>query len=482
MPSNVPVSGLSQLGSVLLDASQNYARNKRQDELLDRQRAQQLQDVAAQRAYSDKVRSEERGARIQDETAMAIIRQGMALKTALINEGLLNPADANNPDAVQSAYAQFQQRGLEKLYQELIMTPGADGKPLLAPEDVLNPALVAEAKSKLGAVKAEQLKFTMDQRGNAQATVNDLQGQLAQIRQQKDAISKSIAEPAPQYRPNSPEVMQLASQLAEQAKPGSGRNREAVAAMVPMAQKQLNDQSLLQHAQQVQAARAELDSLRYSEVQLTNSLERAMGTFKVAPSPGQTAAVLQNPVSAAPAPRAATAQDITAALSKLTGKPAAQSTSAGAPALPSILDNPTDNPVITAGNEEIKRRGAAMLQTQIDDAVREGQQIDQALASAAAPQQSYFTAGPGGGRPTPLTVSPDPVNAAQFTSDLLKRKAANDAKVQSLRAQLQGPTAAAVTPPAINTSTYSTPAPAFAMPSAPAIPNWWQSMTPPDDR
>jgi hypothetical protein len=454
----IPVTGLSQLGGVLADVGKTYERNARQDQLLAQQRAQQLQDVQSQRDYQDRVRREERTGHIQDEATMAVLRQGMALKGALINEGLLNPADQNNPQAVSDAWQEMQRRGLDKVYGELLSTPGEDGRPLLTQEDLTNPAAVNEAKNKLGALKAKVLQTSMEQPENADRTLNDLNQQIANIRAQKDAATARANQPVPQYAPTDPKVMALASQMAEQAKPGSGRNREAIAAMAPMAQKQLNEQAMLAHAQDVQSAKIELESLRRSEAEMTGTMERIMSTFKRAPSKTPPAAVLQSPT--APVPKSATAQDLAAAINKMVGT---QTPAAPAAGTATILENPTNNPVIARGNDEIRRQKTVALQSTLNDTIQEGQQIDAELQRAASPVNTTTPAGVLGGGMVPYRP-PDPVVQGQQTAALLKRKADNERRRRELEAQLQGPSSVDVASPTVNTPTSSTPM-------------WWQAPT-----
>jgi hypothetical protein len=467
------ITGGAALGAAILQGGQTY--QNRMANLADQQSAREFASTEAEkeRGYRS-TEAEKAGARtLANERELQQQRLLAASVQALINEGFLDGSQRSDPQAVAAAYQRAQAAGLEKLYQEMLETPGDNGRPLLTVEEIADPAKVAEAKNKLGAIKAKQLQFSFDQRQNAQATVNDIQGQLAQVRARAAQVAASIDAPLQQYRPDSPEVMQLASALAEQVKPGSGRDREAVAAMAPDALKKLNEQAVIQHSLQVQSASRELEALRNNEAQLTAALREAMETFKVAPRPGTTPAALQTP-SRPTGPKAATTADIEAAMRAVVG--GGKTAPAPAPAAevaagPALLDNPTSDPTIAAGNEAIQRQAKAQLQSQLNATLREAETIDRELATVRA-----------GGTNLPAAVSPQmglglatpkvgPIGAAQEVSDLLKRKAATDAKVRTLQAQLMGPTPAAVTAPVANTATTSTP----TLGAAAGAPEWWRT-------
>lgn len=458
------VTGYSALGAVAAQAGNNA-----------RERSQQLQDVASQRAWLEREGDKQRAEKLQDEQTLETFRNRLAGIQILINEGYLDGSKRNDPNAVAQAYQRAQADGVDKLYTELTNTPDEGGKPLLTHADLSNPAAVQSAKDKLGAIKAKQLQFQMGQPANAQATVDSLSQQLATHQARIAQISAKLDEPAKQYGFNDPQVQALAVQLAEQAKPGSGRNREAVGQMLPIAQKQLNDQATLQHMQDVQAATRQLDGERYAEASITQALDHAMQTSKVFPikSAGLTPAMLQAPAAPA-APKVASASDIANAMKSIVGgTPAAP---AAAPATSSMLtpiENPTNDPTIDAGNSEIKRRQAAAVQSQLNDAINEGKSIDQQLDDA---RQGYYTSPFDNMNEIPMGPQKiSPIMAAHSAASLLKAKADNAAKVKALQSQLMGPAPAIVTPPAVNTPTTSTP----SVGAAQGAPNWWQTSQPP---
>lgn len=480
------VVGPALLGNVIANAGADYLQRSRQLADVGRARANQLADVASAREYADTRFDVERSRMLADEEKRMQYQRALAGVQMLVQEGLLDgsmadPTKPENMPAIQAAYKQAHELGLDKIYKDLLETPGKNGQPLLSPADVLAPdaqSRIDAAKTQLNAIKAGQLKFQMDQPANAQATVDQLNQQLAAIRAQKDRVVSDANQPAPHYQPNDPQVTQLAAQLAEQAKPGSGRNREAIAAQVPVALQQLNNQALMAWSQQTQSAKIELESLRRSEAELTNSLERAMSTFRVAPSNSAALAAPQ-PSANAPtpaAPKTASAEDIAAAMRAVVGGNATP-TVPGVPQ-PSILENPTNEPAIEAYNQRQRAQVAQSAQSLVDAAVQEGQQIDQQLNAVRAGKNapsSPLSFGAGYGTIGGSVSAYNPDQQAKDIANLLKAKAANDAKVKALQAQLMGPAPATVAAPAVNTPTASTPSTGYGTQSFGATPEWWRT-------
>jgi hypothetical protein len=457
------------LGSVLLQAGQTY--QNRMANLADQRSAREFASAEAEKAS---------GRALTNETEMAQRRAYMAGVQVLINEGYLVGSDRDNPEAVKTAFERAQAEGTVARYKELLETPDENGKPLLTVEDSVDPAKVAAAKNKLGQVRAGQTQFALDQRTNAQATVNEIQGQLAAVRQRSGEIAARMDAPMPTYSPTSPEVLQLARQLAEQAKPGSGRDKEAVAQMMPVAQKQLDEQAQTQYILRQQSARRELESLRYNEAQLTNALREAMGTFKVAPN----SAALRTPVttggtSAAPeAQKAASADQIAAAMRAAIGgggETGSAPASASSPEGFAPIENPTNDPTIAAGNKELQRRATIGTTSKLEELQQKAKMIDSELASlrvdtpVSAPTFGGSTYGFPASKQTQFVR--DPVAKAQRASALLKQKAALDEQARMLQAQLMGPMPAAVAPAVVNTPATSTP----TLGAAGGAPAWWQT-------
>jgi hypothetical protein len=474
--STTPVTGLSGLGSAIAGAGADYLGRTRQLQDESRRRGYQLEDVQSARAYSDTVRKEERSARLEDQKTIDERRARQVMITTLQAEGLLAPGRENDDAAVAAAYEEARRRGLDKLYQELFSTPGPDGKPLLTQADISDPTKIQAAKDALGKLKADQLKFGMDQRGNAQSTVNQIYTDLAQIRAQKENANRVVSAPAPHYGPESPEVIRYATQMA--TKPGGGRpSREDIAAAIPQAQKDLNGQALIEHAQRQQAARAELDSLRYSEAEKTNVLEKMTGTFKIAPSNVGTS-VLQQPTPVAATPKAATADQMAAAMDAVFGKaptPAAAGASPGAVA----LANPTSDPLIAQENQ---RRSTETWRTtladpfnvamdRVDKINSEIQRVREGRPPANAPAPGIF------GGPPDLYSNPT-IQANSLSALYVELEKAKADAEKARRAMLGVPSvpkpAAA---PATAGAVLSNPVNGVA-PTAPGAPAWWQPQTP----
>lgn len=79
-------TGLSALGATLQKGSEDYARQKREENLLARQRQQQLEDIAAQRAYDDQVRVRQQKAELEEQKhkmALERARQAQAVAEEL---------------------------------------------------------------------------------------------------------------------------------------------------------------------------------------------------------------------------------------------------------------------------------------------------------------------------------------------------------------------------------------------------------------
>lgn len=471
-----PVTGYSTLGATLSGIGTDAL-----------QRSRHLQDVASERQFVSGESDKERAFRsteaasassrqLANEVELERQRSFAAGVQILINEGYLDGSRRDDKQAVADAYRRAQADGVDKLYVELTTTPDQDGKPLLTHAELNDPTAVQAAKEKLGAIKARQMQFQMAQPANAQATVDSLSQQLAQHQSRIAEISARLDQPARQFAPTDPEVQALAVQLAEQAKPGSGRNREAIAQMLPIAQKQLNDQAFVQHSQDVQAATRQLDGERYAEATLAQTLDHAMQTGKVFPSRvASNPSALRSPSTAA-TPRVASAADIASAMRAAVG---GSGTAAPGPS-PSLapIDNPTNNQTIEAGNVEARRMLHAQTESELNRALEEGRQIDAALSDAASRGSTpggYVSSGmfPGASM-MGISHNADPLGAAKDTAGLLKQKADNAARVKALQAQLIGPTAATVTAPVMNTPATSTP----TLGAAQGAPNWWQA--PPD--
>lgn len=481
------VTGYTALGNAIANAAD--VNRERQQQLADAalRRSQALEDIGSARQFEMSEADRQNAQRINTEKQLGDYRANQAAVQALVNEGYLDGSQRDDKAAIAAAYQRAHADGVDKLYLNLLNTLDPDtNQPLLRRDDVGNPALVQAAKDKLSVIQGKQLAFTMGQPENAQATINDFNRELLMNRQQQEAVRQRANHPLTQYGPTDAPVLTLAAQMAEQFKKGSGKDFAAVAAQVPAALRQLNDQNLLAWNQNTQSAKIELQSLRDSESQLTNAMTRAMQTFKVAPGrapvgPAAPPSVLD--VGATVGPRIDPAGAMQDFVSQVTrgGVSAAPGTAATPqPETNPILANPTANPTIEAGNAYLAAQKKVALQDELNAVVNRGKVIEQNLARSSNTGGVGIQMSPelGPGYATALYgTPPDPYQAAKTVSDLLRQKAENDAKIKALQAQLQGSGPASMSAPAISTPTAFTPAPAFAAPTLdfPTTGKWWNS-------
>lgn len=475
MPNQPNVTGLSALGEAISNGTRDYANLEV---------AQRLRDE--QRAYNERESDKQRKEHLQDAQRLELMRARTAGLQVLINENLLDPNKIDDQQAVQAAFEEAQRRGIDKLYNDLLTTPGSDGKPLITEADLSNPAKVQAAKDALGAIKAKQLQFSMGQHENAQSTVDAIAGRLGQRQARIADLSGKLDAPAPQYGLNDPQVQALAVQLAEQAKPGSGKNMQAVSQMLPDAQKMLNDQALVAHAQQLQSVREQLTAERYAEASDTNALDHAMQVGKVFPSKGATISpsILRAPSAAAP--KVATPEQIAAAMRAALGANGGGAPS-GSVVVPTNADPETQNYIA-----EQNRAKAAM----------DAQQILAPLISREAQIQSEINDVKSAPDETPApqaidselgwmnlptgSVDQKPYKAKKLSSLYLELKNVQDQKAK-LKAQQLGVSQTVIPPTtpissAASASMFNNPSPvftqkvpAYASPSALQLPSWFSA-------
>lgn len=480
-----PVTGLGDLGSVLMDASRNYAQTARQDQLLAQQRAQQLQDVGSQRAYQDRVRAEERTAHLQDTETDLKLRARMAMIASLRNEGLLAPGQENDEVAVASAYKEFQNRGLEKLYDEMLHTPGPNGQPLLTPDNVTNLEAVQAAKAAYGQLKAKLLQADLAAKENTrtggQAAANRALKSEDDINNEIKSLSAELNRPVAPVAAS--EVMQRARQMWLENHPGekaAPTDPAKLAVETQTAAKELQTSRFMAAKERHDQIQQQIYLLRQqlvSQTQETGALGRqgffANPTATTTPSPMG----LTNPSGFQPLSKPSTSEDFTNFVKRPAGAGGTAAAASG------ILENPTNNPVIAAGNAEQKLRAASSAQATLNAAIQERDAVVRQLQDISTPQK-IPTLGTGFGGMSVGSSIKDPVGTAQTASILLQRKAAAEAKIREIQAMLQGST---VMPPAINTPTSSTPAFSFGsapsmapagMPMSNANADWWRTSAP----
>jgi hypothetical protein len=480
----IPQTGLTMLGEAISGGARDYANRRMSLEDEARRRAQQLDDVAAARAYDQQTYGRRRADQLEDVgSARAYegerfrtqldVQTAQAIALGLVHEGILAPGDLNKPEAVAAAFEVARTRGLDKLYSDLLTTPDANGRPLLDRSQLNNPSAIEAAKSALAQTKAGAMRLQMDQPANAADAIGDLSRESAQVRQQLAAVEQRLSAPAPQPDPSA--IQGRALQLAREAKGGGVPSQQEIQAMIPQAQQEASQLTLQQWYQdkedakiQYQILNARLNNLRAAQSDLTR-------TFQVAPRP----TTLQEPAAAAPAPQAstqATAEQRTAALAAAVR--AAAGTPEGAPvAAPGqaeLLVNPVNDPLIAQENQRREQQNLSSqnraLADPYNEAIDELSVIDAQIAGVRAGQrqglyQGGITAGPyaGAAVANPLTGAEQ---AATLSDLLIKQQAVQRNLEQRRRAMLGLP--AEVTAPVVSNAAGSTPA-EFSKPD-----NWWR--------
>lgn len=472
-------TALDQLGGVINNFAERQAHDSRQDQLLAQQRSQQLQDVQSARNYSNERFDYERSARLTDEQKLAMLRVRQAMEAEAVKEGLLSINEVDDEAKVKVAIQEMARRGLLEKYKPLLES-GA-----LRVGDVQNPLAVDTAiqsnadritgeNTAARAAKANALQFGQAAADRALRNQQGLQQSIA-------ALEDQLKQPAPQ--PSDADILNRARQLYLVNNP---KERVAptetgkLAGEIQQAAKELRDQAYLARKDEVARIQQQVAMLRYqlSESAKNDATLANQGFFanpsstQPAQAPAPIGRGLLGGTNSVAAPEAASDFMEKLRQIQIQNQPAPSSPASSA----ALIDNPTNDPTIEAGNVAIKQREAQNVQSQLNDASAELQAIQGKLATVQ-----------GGGTNIPLPMYPmmgqpipqqrtGPIGAAQEASALLQAKAAAEAKVQALRAQLMGPTASAVTPPAINTPTFSTPANAFAAPAGLVqAPAWWKS-------
>jgi len=490
-------NGLTMLGEAIAGGARDYANRKLSLEDEARRRGNQLQDVQSARDYDQQVYGRRRADQLADvgaaraaERDNLIFSSQMAAAAALVHEGILAPGAMNDPKAVAAAFAEAQRRGLDKIYTELLTTPGPDGRPLLARDMMNNPQAIEAAKSALSQIKASAAKLQLEQPGNAAASIDALTVEGQQVRQQLASLEAKLGESQPTVDQQT--VLNRALALARDAKGGKAPSQQEIQAMVGQATSEAQSMALQRWLQdkedakiQYQILNARLNNIRQQQSDLTR-------TFGVAPK----ASVLAEPVAAAaPAGRGAAATPeqrtaaLTAAVRAATGQPpegaqAAAAASAAGPARAPLLANPTSDPIIARENESIGASNRSAQNRALADpynlAMDELNNVNQQIArvrgggsqSLLVPDELSRTT-PRSQKVTDLLADPQSVMLdgsaqAKLLSNLLIKQQAVQRELEAKRRAMLG-LPAGVTAPTISTPAGSTPLEFAGQPD-----NWWR--------
>ena len=462
------VTGLSALGEALANGSRDYANL----EIAQRQRNEQ-------RAYNEAQAEKARREHLDDVKALEIFRGEQAGIQVLINEHLLNPQDASNTAAVKAAFEEAQRRGIDKLYNELLTTPGPDGKPLLTHADLADSAKIAAAKDALGAIKAQQLRFSLDQPQLQQADLSRLRAEELNIQQQIKTLSDDL-ERTGDYVPSEAEIKNAANILALQTvKPGEVPSSAAIEAQRPAAIQQLHAAGVERQMLEKQRKTVQLQAL-YQQLAATKSQAQSY----ISRGLGPTAPAVMPPAAIAPTVAKPAASPISFAQMLSDEMAKRNPAPAVAPAAGAALANPTGDPMIA---EENTRRVAdnwqANLADPYNDALdRRDSLIEQIKLLSSGAEPAFM--------PTPGNLYPAaPMNKsvrAEKLSNLYvqledtkrdienKRRAMLGVKGQPARAPAVAPRGL-LSVPSTAAPVFNQSVPAFTSPSILQLPNWFSA-------
>lgn len=411
------------LGNLLMSEGQDYQQRQRQLQDEARHRTQQLQDIDSQHAWTQSENDRNNAAVLSREKALQGIRTQDDAIRVLVSEGLLAPADINDPGKIAAASELAKQKGIDQLYSDLLNTPDESGKPILSRDDLGNPQAINTAKAKLSAVKAAKIAFGDSQAKNAQGELGRIAGQINQVQSQAAALDQKLGAPAPALSPD--EIQNAAIQIAGQSHPGKPPSMQEIAAAMPQAKQQLEQAALQKWAMDKQDAQVQRGVLSSQLQDLRYQYDALVNKFGVAPQPGsiggQPAAApsLGNPqAEASPQQKAAAAAAALAGANKAPPPPTG-------PGGVSLLANPTSDPMIAAANN---RRGATSWQTNLADPYTQSvDKVQDLNARIQAIRQGINPDAPAGdmmyGQGTPIVpLSPD-VQAKLLSDALIQQQA-----------------------------------------------------------
>ena len=259
---NQPV-GLQLLGDQLLGGATDYANKRRQDELLARQRAEKLADVASERGYETQRFDKVRSLQLADEQRRR-------------NEGL--------EDAKKRA----------EMERRLALLSEAEARGIFDARLIGNQVAEEAALQALTAQKLKEADFAREQPINAQTRLDQLVQDERKVTQQMAAVEAKLAE---QPTVNQQTVLNNAIQIATQNNGGKTPSREQIQAAYAEALAKAQQEAQIRWYQdkqdasvQYQILSSQLNTIRQQQANLTS-------TFKVAP---KTAALSMPPPAVVP--------------------------------------------------------------------------------------------------------------------------------------------------------------------------------------
>lgn len=264
---------LTNLGNVILGASQDYVRrsNALADE--ERRRQQQLAMLADQRAYSESQRDLQRQLQLEDEGR----RRQSSMVDNLINSGVLPYESRDDEGAIQRAISDLQSQSRTQSLAPLIAGGFIDAS------QASDPNALISGLSAQGEMARSQRVRDDETRTNAMAQLNATANEVDQINQQIREVETQISQLAYPPPPSPEEVRNAAIHLASLDSGGRVANEaEAVRTYGQQARQAIQEEStrLVQlQAQQLASIAQGLRRDRDQAMGRLSGLERLSGSF-----------------------------------------------------------------------------------------------------------------------------------------------------------------------------------------------------------
>lgn len=309
---SVPERGLGNLGASILAGVTDLKARQRAAEREDQLRQQFLSDVAEQRAYTEGVRSKQRGEALSDDERRRrqmlsdeVRHRDDGLKDLLIAKFYLRPEQRDQPGAVESAYQAAARDGALERYASEI----AGG--FLSMSDVENPSAISTAQQKRADEMARESERLRELPTKAQSYVDDLNQQYRELSarqrnielrrsQLDDILSQDMPEPTPgQVRARAEQMVRSSNQ-----KP----SEENFAAAMEGAYTKLREEALIPFSLRQRAAQQQALALANEASSISREMNDAraminqtLPIFKVVPGAlSQPSSLPVQPSAAAP--------------------------------------------------------------------------------------------------------------------------------------------------------------------------------------
>ncbi len=365
------ITGPEQLGAAISHAGERYAATKRQDQLLDRARAEQLADVASNRAYAAERYDIERFNRLSDQQKLAAQQIRQAMVAEAVREKLISLNEIDDEAKVVAAVEEMGRRGLLTKYQKLIETG------VLKVADVQNPLAVDTAMQTEADTTAKLVAQGREQMDLQQKDFTRLRQEEAEIQRQVKALTDDLQKTA-DYVPSAAEIanaaLALAWPMAKDKK--NGPSKEELEAQRPTAIQQLREAGMQNAMIERQMKTVQLNAL-YQQLQAIKANTQEYIRKGIGPSVMTEAPAAAPTPSAVPAPTASASpmqsfQEMLSARAAPAPAPAATPVAAQTPGLAPVASikgvlqrAPTGEQLVQAPGRLVNtvgRYGGALLQ------------------------------------------------------------------------------------------------------------------------